>query len=145
MDATIITIGFLISRIVLFQYVFRFQRTTLGITRLVGGGRRTVDLQVAMTPDWVGTLGWISTLAMIVAGFMVWRTWGWLPLGGFALYVVVLAPSVDVISPFPTYRHCFQVIERVLERDGQTDLLKVVHGIKDEYVGGPARSHEDGQ
>ena len=134
MDDTTITVGLLISYVVLDQYVFRFQRTTRGITQQIGGGMSS-NLPIALTPGWVGALGWISKIVMLAAGFMVWRTWGWTPLFGFALYAFVLGSFVDVISPFPTYRHCFRSIERVLERDGQADLLKAVHEIKSEYVG----------
>ena len=133
MDDTTITVGLLISYVVLSQYVFRFQRTTRGITLLIGGGMSS-DLQIALTPSWVGALGWLKTAVMLAARFMVWRTWGWIPLASFALYAFVLGALADVISPFPTYRHCFRAIERVLERDGQVDLLQTVHRIKIEYV-----------
>ena len=133
MDDTTITVGLLISYVVLDQYVFRFQRTTRGITQQIGGGMSS-DLPITLTPGWVGALGWISKILMLAAGFMVWRTWGWIPLFGFALYAFVLGSFVDVISPFPTYGHCFRSIERVLQRDGQADLLQAVHKIKSEYV-----------
>ena len=101
MDDATITVGLLISYVVLGQYVFRFQRTTLGITRQIGGGMSS-NLQIALTPGWVGALGWLSKLVMLAAGFMVWRTWGWIPLSGFALYAFVLGSFADVMSPFPT-------------------------------------------
>ena len=99
MDDITITVGLLISYVVLDQYVFRFQRTTRGITQLIGGGMSS-DLQIALTPGWVGALGWLSKIVMLAAGFMVWRTWGWIPLSGFALYVFVLGSFADVISLF---------------------------------------------
>ena len=113
MDDTTITVGLLISYAVIGQYVFRFQRTTLGITRQIGGGMSS-DLQIALTPGWVGALGWLRKLVMLAAGFMVWRTWGWIPLSVFALYAFVLGSFADVISPFPTYRHCFDIVTLIV-------------------------------
>lgn len=133
MDDTTLTVALLVSYVVLDQYVFRFQRTTRGVAQRIGGGMSS-DLQIALTPGWVGAIGWLNKIVMLAAGFMVWRTWGWIPLSGFALYALALGSLVDVISPLPTYGHCFRLVEGVLERDGQADLLKAVRRIKSEDV-----------
>ena len=107
-----LTVSLLALYTLLNQYLFRLQRTGLGITRVLGGGLATFGLRQALTPTWAGGLGWLKTLVLApLTGFMVWSTWGWSALAGFALYVFFLTAFVDVISPFPSYRHCFRVIE----------------------------------
>ena len=98
-DDTTLTVGLLVSYVVLDQYVFRFQRTTRGITQQIGGGM-SFDLQIALTPGWVGAIGWLNKIVMLATGFMVWRTWGWIPLSGFALYAFFLGSLVDVHKSF---------------------------------------------
>ena len=152
MDDTALTICLLISYVVLYQYGFRFQRTTLGIARSItqkadmesllavtigssGLRRRTGqrNLQIAMTPGWVGAVGWLQQVVLLVTAFMVWRTWGWVPLAGFALYAFALGSLVDTISPLPSYGHCFRLIERVVERDGESRLLNAVRRVRNEH------------
>lgn len=69
----------------------------------------------------------------MATGFTVWMVLGWLALGGFALYVLALGAVVDVLSPFPTYRHCFRAIQRGLNRDEQRELLIAAQSVESQY------------
>jgi len=52
---TIGTIALLASYVLLEQYVFRFQRVTRSLKRQIAGGPNS-DVQIALTPGWVGAL-----------------------------------------------------------------------------------------
>ena len=119
-------LGSLIAYLVLDQYLFRFQRTTLQISRKLNDGFRSIDLQNAMTPTWMGVLGWGRMLAGIALSVLIWLVWGWLALAGFLAYKFLLGAWVDFISPMPTYGHCIKRIETTLARDGNTVLLERV-------------------
>lgn len=116
------------------QYVFRFQRTTRGISQLLSGA---VDheLQLALTPSWVGVFGWLNKAFALLTAAVVWAAWGWTAAAGFVLYVFVFGILIDLVSPLPTYRHCFKVITRGLKNDGQTELLRAVEDIQGQYLG----------
>jgi hypothetical protein len=128
-------LALMVAYISLDQYVFRFQRTTRGIAQLLSGG---IDkkLQLALTPSWVGVLGWINKGLALATGIVMWKTWGWIALGAFAFYVFVLGTLVDLVSLLPTYKHCFRIIKRSLEIDGQQDLLNSVRSVEANYLGG---------
>jgi len=119
-------LGSLIAYLVMNQYLFRFQRTTLQISRKLNDGSRSIDLQNAMTPTWMGVLGWGKMLAGIGLSVLIWLVWGWLALAGFLAYMFLLGAWVDFISPLPTYGHCIKMIEIALARDGNTVLLERV-------------------
>lgn len=133
MNLATVTIALLIAYVTLYQYVFRFQRTTRGITQMVCGAVRS-DVQIALTPTWVGTLGWLSKLLILITAFMVWKTWSWVALGAFFLYAFALGAVVDVLSPFPSHAHCFRIIEKGLKADGQAELLEAVRGVRAQYL-----------
>jgi hypothetical protein len=101
------------------QYVFRFQRTARGVSQELLGA---IDarLQTLLTPNWMGALGWLSTGLWIVATILTWVAFGWLGGVGVFIYGLILAALTDVVSPFLTYTHCFNVIESAL-RSGPND------------------------
>jgi hypothetical protein len=115
-----ISIAACIAYVLLSQYVFRFQRTTRGVSHELVG---VTDprLQILVTPNWMGALGWLSTALWIIATILTWVAFGWLGGVGVVIYAFIFGALTDIVSPFPTYTHCFNVIESAL-RSGPRDL-----------------------
>ena len=102
------------------MFTFRFQRTTLGICRELFG-HNDKKVQILMTPPWVGFLGWFHTALIVVVTGVLWLTYGW-PFGlGALIYGFAGLAVVDVVSPLPTYRFCFKLIESELDKHASTD------------------------
>jgi hypothetical protein len=95
------------------------------------------NLQTLLTPNWMGVLGSLSTGRWIVATIFTWVAFGWLGRVLVFLYGLVLAALTDVVSPFPTYRHCFDVIESALrfgpDDPAVEDLLDKVRAIRSRH------------
>lgn len=68
-------------------YVFLFQRTTLNIARSVGK-YNVSEVQLALTPAWIGALGWAGSIGMLLSVVLVGVEHG------------VLASVVGIISHF---------------------------------------------
>ncbi len=134
---TYTVVGFILAYVALTQYVFRFQRTTRGISQLLADDVSR-SVQMVLTPTWLGVLGWLSTMLGVVTTVVVWFEWGWIGLGMFLLYALVGDALVDVVSPLPTYRHCFDVIERELRSSPDAthaeQILEAVQRIKTQYL-----------
>lgn len=101
-------------------FIFRFQRTTLGICREMFGADDW-RVQAVMTPAWVGFLGWTHRVLIFVVSGVLWKSYGWpFALGAFVYGFLGLA-LMDVISPLPTYRFCFRLIEGELDKRKKED------------------------
>lgn len=110
-------------------FTFRFQRTTLGICRELFG-RRDTRVQILMTPPWVGFLGWSHTALFIAVTAVLWITYGW-PFGlGALVYGFVGLAVVDMVSPLPTYRFCFKLIEGELDKHASADTTEDIARLK---------------
>lgn len=100
-------------------YSFRFQRTTLSISRMMGisGLQNTANVQMLLTPSYFGALGWVSSiLGATVFGLML-SNLGWL-FGIMYLLIRVIGISIiDIFTPLPSYTHCFGIIERHLQNE----------------------------
>jgi len=124
-------------------FVYRFQRTTLSISRSILGIGNP-NIQSLLTPPWIGLLGWISQALWIIVAILLFFYFGW----GFSLiflsYVFLGVAFVDFISPLPSYNQCFKIIEKSLKKDINTtldpnqkealvSLLNEVERIKERY------------
>jgi hypothetical protein len=96
-------------------FAFRYQRTTLSICRSIGEVH--ANIQAAMTPPWLGLLGWIDTGLLILLPFLLFFQFGLISAFGFLAYAFVGTAAVDSVTPLPTYRQCFRIIMRFLESD----------------------------
>ena len=136
MESVSLFVVLFVAYVGLSEYVFRFQRTTRSVSQLLVGH---VDrsLQTVLTPNWMGALGWFSTGLAVATGFCAWLVFGWLAVLGVAGYALVIAALVDVVSPLPTYRHCFDVMESCLQSasdpDAAAELIEKIRAIRGEY------------
>lgn len=102
-------------------FVYRFQRTTLSISRsIIGVGNS--NLQSWLTPDWMGLLGWISRTLWIIITILLFFYFGWSFTLIFLLYVFLGGAFVDFITPLPSYSQCFKIIENHLKKEVQQTL-----------------------
>jgi hypothetical protein len=122
--------------------VFRFQRTTLGISRLLFGVG-DAKVQSLLTPDWIGLLGWLNSALSIILIILILICFDWLLAIIFVFYLLIGAVIVDFITPLPSYKQCFNIIKNSLKNDiknqiGEKDLLeqllKQVIGIEYKYL-----------
>lgn len=126
------TVGLFAAYAILSQYVFRFQRTARGISQELLGG---VDqnLMLLLTPGWMGALGWTSSLLFVISIAAAWWALGWIVALTVVAYGLLLSAIIDVISPLPTYSHCFNIIESTLRAASDPtvrDLADRVHAIR---------------
>jgi len=110
----------LFAYFVINTFIFRFQRTTLMISRkikIIGVGGP--NLQLILTPNWVGLLGWISQGLWIIISILLFFQFGWVFTLIFFLYVFIGVGFFDFITPFPSHNRCFKIIENNLNKEIQ--------------------------
>lgn len=116
---TIFIIALLIIYFINNTFVFRFQRTTLSISReMIGYG--DPHMQALLTPNWMGLLGWIDMGLWIILCPLLFIRFGWISVIIFLLCVFIGTALIDSFTPFPSYNQCFKIIEKSLNKDIQT-------------------------
>ena len=85
-----------------------------------------------LTPTWLGGLGLIKTI--LVIGLIIWAYFlhNWIWSAGIIAFAFLGTTIVDIISPLPSYRQCFQIIKKSLKNDihSHMDNLKKVELLK---------------
>lgn len=80
----------LIIHFFLWQFVFSFQRITLKTARKVSDslGFGVQQYQMALTPQWIGTLGWINKALSLLLFFFIFLEYGlmWSVVVAFCIY-----------------------------------------------------------
>jgi len=105
----------LVIYLIINTFCFRFQRTTLSISRaLFNKGDHNV--QAAMTPTWVGTLGWLCTILWLTISALVYFIYGWPWALLFFMGALMMTSLIDFITPWPSYKKCFHLIKKELTR-----------------------------
>lgn len=111
-----IVIILLIAYFIINTFVYRFQRTTLSISRdIIGYGN--LNMQALLTANWIGLLGWINTCLWIILCPLLFIKLGWLFAIIFLLYVFIGTSFIDTITPLPSYNQCFEIIKKSLNKD----------------------------
>jgi hypothetical protein len=116
-DALYVTsvVAFMVNAV----FTFRFQRTTLGISRSLVGN---ANLQIALTPIWIGILGWLHTFALICLTTLLWYHYSWIfGIGFLALGTAGLA-LINAVSPVPSYHRCFDLESELMNRYATGDI-----------------------
>lgn len=123
--------------LILNTFVFRYQRTTLGISRKISGIGNS-NIQAMLTPAWMGGLGLIKTI--LIVGLIIWAyfLYNWIFSAAIIVFVFLGTTIVDIVSPFPTYNQCFKIIKKSLTNDmlictdniRNVELLKLLVEVK---------------
>jgi hypothetical protein len=100
-------------------FVFRFQRTTLGVARKIVGATETQvvgAMQALMTPVWIGTLGWAHTICLLLLPLLIWWHYTWYYGAAVVLGATVGIALFDFLSPLPPYSYCFRLMLAELDQ-----------------------------
>jgi hypothetical protein len=91
-------------------FTFRYQRTTLNISRTILGVA-DANLQASLSPTWVGALSIISLLFKVILAILIYYE---LPLICpliYILYAIFGTAINDLFSTFPSYNYCFNIVK----------------------------------
>lgn len=114
-------ITFLILQFLVWQFVFSYQRIALKTARRVSD---TADFdihqcQLALTPNWIGTLGWISRFLSVCAVILVFLEYG-------IVWSVTLAACI-YLGVYALFSGFF---EHLIYKKSTTWMLQGIQGIK---------------
>lgn len=85
---------------ILHTYVFMYQRTTLAISRHGESPVLSVQqLQIYLTPTWLGALGWISTIGLYGSYVLLWLQFGWF----WPILLFFLDNFATALIPIPSH------------------------------------------
>ena len=110
----------IVIEFVVFTYTFRFQRTTLSISRSLVGDS---SIQTMLTPVWVGILGWMNVPLMVLAIIAIGLSYSWVLAIMYFIALHLVHSTVDTFTPIPSYKHCFSIIKKHLSKS--SDLGRV--------------------
>ena len=121
-----LAIAFLIVFVCLFSTTFHFQRFTLGVARGLAPNtatRNISSMQALMSPAWMGFLGWLLYLPLVLSAYFGFQPYGWLWLAGLAILVIVGGAILDNVWPLPTRSQCASLAMREVLRDYSVAVL----------------------
>lgn len=104
-----LTIIYIISH----TFLYRFQRTTLSISRQIGDRK----LQATLTPNWITIIYWMNFILLIGLSVLIFIEFGWLWTLIFLIYSFIITPLIDIFLPVPSYKSCFAMIKKGLQKD----------------------------
>lgn len=81
----------------LHTYVFMFQRATLTIARVIEI-LPIAQVQVILTPNWVGAIGWMSTIGLYASIVYIWLQHGLL----LAVGAFIVSHLLTAVVPIPS-------------------------------------------
>lgn len=96
--------------LLLFLFVFMYQRTTLTIARILQAPSIN-EVQLVLTPTWIGMLGWVSW-GVYVASILIGIKYG--VIVGIASAIVI--HIISAVIPIPS-GYFFNLIEKHLKRE----------------------------
>ncbi|MHB8840688.1 MAG: hypothetical protein ACYC56_02670 [Candidatus Aquicultor sp.] len=132
-----IAIVLLIVDWLIFNYVFKYQRVTLLLSREHTGASNP-EYQMLLTPNWVGIMGWLTRLLHLGTAVAFFVVYGWL----FAILYLLLSffgyGLIDALIPFPSTRYYFKLIKNSISNDinnaknpgHKVELEKILQAVK---------------
>ena len=113
-----LTIIYIVSH----TFLYRFQRTTLSISRQIGDRK----LQATLTPNWITIIYWTNFILLIGLSVLIFIEFNWLWVLIFLIYSFIITPLIDILFlPIPSYKNCFAIIKRGLQKDVKKSKDKV--------------------
>lgn len=111
-----IAIIMLIVDWLVFNYVFKYQRVTLILSRKHTGSSST-EYQMLLSPNWVGLMGWLINILHFGTAIAFFMIYGWL----FAVLYLILSyvgyGFIDALVPFPSTKYYFKLIKNSVQND----------------------------
>ena len=96
--------------LIIFLFVFMYQRTTLNIARIIDNLPRT-EVQIILTPNWLGLMGWISW-GMYIGCILIGFQFGWVMGIASFLFTHLLSAIIPIPSNF-----FYNMVERHLDQE----------------------------
>ncbi len=116
----------------LHTYVFMFQRATLTIARVIEI-LPIAQVQAILTPNWVGAIGWISTIGLYASLVYIWLQHGLL----WALGAFVASHLLTAVIPIPSVyfynlvlRHLTKEISREKDNEKKEIFVELQETVK---------------
>lgn len=125
-----IVIAIYVLFLIIYIYTFMYQRTTLQIMRELNSN---VELQIILTPTWMGSLSWVGNIGIVAAHLLLWLKVGlvW-AIGGFLFSFLLIT-----IYPIPfTYfvhivkKHLKSEIEQLTDTTRREEYQKLFCSIE---------------
>lgn len=126
-----------------FNFVFKYQRVTLMLSRKNIGEGNT-EYQMLLSPNWIGILGWVVNILHILGVIAFFIVYGWV----YAILYLILSFAgygiLDIVIPIPSRHYYFGLIKKSLQNDIKNQkniaqkktLEKILQSVKDtEKVG----------
>lgn len=132
-----IAIILLIIDWLVFNYIFKYQRVTLILSRKHTGDSNA-EYQMLLSPNWIGIMGWSVNLLHIGTAVAFFMVYGWLYAVLYLMLSFVGYGFFDALIPFPSTKYYFKIIINGLSRDiskdkspiNKVELEKVLQAVK---------------
>jgi len=112
----IVLIVLIIIDWVVFNYTFKYQRTTLELSRMhLGTGN--AHYQAILSPTWLGLVGWLVNLLHLAPVILFFLIYGWIWALLYLLISFLGFGAIDAFIAFPTKKYYFQLIKKSLKND----------------------------
>lgn len=111
-----IAILLLIADWLVFNYVFKYQRVTLMLSRKHTGAS-SAEYQMLLTPNWVGIMGWLTKLLHLGTALAFFMVYGWLFAVLYLLLSLVGYAFIDAFIPLPSTQYYLKLIKNSISND----------------------------
>jgi hypothetical protein len=123
---------FLIS-IYIFQSLFtqRFQQITTDFSKKVNDGVVDAEIQVKLTPTYVGFMVIVNYIILLLIAFLLWKiNCSWFKVISIFL-LPFLIPFIEVFSPFPKHIFLFKIMLKELQKNVNISVIGTLFLIKE--------------
>lgn len=103
------------------SFIFRFQRTTLGIARTMGYSdmQNVGSIQSFLTPDFLSAIHWINTILSAISFTLLGININWILAIVYLIFTFIVTGVIDVFLPIPTHKFCIEMIKKHLNNQKQ--------------------------
>ena len=99
-----------------FNYVFKYQRITLILSRKYTG-KGSVEYQKLLTPNWIGVIGWLVNILHISTAIAFFMIYGWVEAVFYLLLSFIGYGIIDAFIPLPPTGYYIELIKKSLRAD----------------------------
>lgn len=111
--------------IYIFQSLFtqKFQQITTDFSKKVNDGVVDAEIQVKLTPTYVGFMVMVNYIILLLIAFLLWKIdCSWFKVGSIFL-LPFLIPFLEVFSPFPKHTFLFKIMLKELQKNVNLSII----------------------
>ncbi len=111
--------------IYIFQSLFtqRFQQITTDFSKKVNDGVVDAEIQVKLTPTYVGFMVMVNYIILLLIAFLLWKIdCSWFKVVSIFL-LPFLIPFLEVFSPFPKHNFLFKIMLKELQKNVNISII----------------------